>query len=108
MYYGLTKKARRRRIIRWFCVAIAVLVIFVGSWSAFTKMDERLREQAELSIRNAILNSAKQCCAIEGSYPSSLRYLEENYGLVVNHDSYVITYEAFAANVMPSVVVTKR
>ena len=108
MDYGPTKKARQRRIIWWFCIAVAVLVIFVGSWAAFSKMNEGLQEQAELSIRNAILNSAKQCCAIEGSYPSSLRYLEENYGLVVNHDRYAITYEAFAANVMPSVVVTKR
>ena len=67
-----------------------------------------LREQGELSVRNAILNSAKQRCAIEGAYPSSLAYLEENYGLVVNRSDYAITYEVFADNVMPNVVVLAR
>ena len=49
-----------------------------------------------------------RCCAIEGSYPSSLEHLEESYGLTINHDDYVITYECFADNIMPSVVVTPR
>ena len=57
---------------------------------------------------NAILNSAKQCCAIEGSYPASLEHLESDYGLRVNRDDYVITYEVFAENILPSVVVVPR
>ena len=61
-----------------------------------------------LTVRNAILDSAKQCCAIEGSYPSSLEHLEQGYGLRVNRDDYVITYEVFAENIMPSVVVVPR
>ena len=69
---------------------------------------DALREQGELSVRNAILNSAKQCSAIEGAYPSSLAYLEENYGLVVNRSDYAITYEVFADNVMPNVVVLAK
>ena len=43
-----------------------------------------------------------------GAYPSSLAYLEENYGLVVNRSDYAITYEVFADNVMPNVVVLAK
>lgn len=60
------------------------------------------------AIRSAILNSSMQCCAIEGAYPPSLSYLERNYGLVVNHKDYVVTYECFAENIAPTVTVTLR
>lgn len=108
MPYETLEKPRRQRALRWVLVALVALLVVIGGWFALTKMNEGLQEQAELSVRNAVLDSAKQCCAIEGSYPSSLHYLEENYGLVVNHENYAITYEAFAANVMPSVVVVAR
>ena len=45
---------------------------------------------------------------MEGAYPSSLRHLEEEYGLSINTEDYQVTYEVFAANVMPSVVVVPR
>lgn len=69
---------------------------------------ERQDARRRGALRDSILASAKQCCAIEGSYPSSLEHLEESYGLTINHDDYVITYECFADNIMPSVVVTPR
>lgn len=66
------------------------------------------REQASTSLRESVLMAAKQCCAIEGSYPTTLSHLEENYGLTINHNDYVVSYEWFADNVLPSVVVTPR
>ncbi|MCL2826026.1 MAG: hypothetical protein FWD72_01325 [Eggerthellaceae bacterium] len=108
MYHELTEKAERRRTLRWVFAVLVVLVVIVGGWFAFDQMNKGMRSQGELSVRNAILNSAKQCCAIEGSYPSSLQYLEKNYGLSINHDQYIVTYEAFAENVMPSVVVIAK
>ena len=56
----------------------------------------------------AVLQAAVQCYAVEGSYPASLDYLEENYGLLVNHDRFIVTYEAFASNLMPQVNVLER
>ncbi len=67
-----------------------------------------LREQGAASVRDAVLRAAAQCCAVEGSYPHTLSHLEEHYGLTVNHDDYAITYEAYASNVAPSVVVVPR
>lgn len=88
---------------------VMVLVLAIAlAWFAMGAIGANLREQGELSVRNAILTSAKQCCAIEGAYPSSLNYLEDNYGLVVNRNDYTITYEVFADNVMPNVVVLAK
>ena len=85
-----------------------VLALAVGGWFAAGAVGQNLREQGAVSVRDAILDSAKQCCAIEGSYPSSLEHLEQSYGLRVNRGDYVITYEVFAENIMPSVVVVPR
>lgn len=81
-------------------ICVAVLV--------FTNAQTAIREQSAISMRTAILNSAKQCCAVEGAYPQSLKYLEDHYGLVVNDTDYLITYECYADNVVPSVVVMPR
>jgi hypothetical protein len=55
-----------------------------------------------------VIEASKQCCAIEGSYPSSLEHLEQYYGLVINHNDYVVSYEWLGDNILPSVVVTAR
>ena len=102
-----SRQRKHRRGMRFAAVAL-VLALAVGGWFAAGAVGQNLREQGAVSVRNAILDSAKQCCAIEGSYPSSLEHLEQGYGLRVNRDDYVITYEVFAENIMPSVVVVPR
>lgn len=85
-------------------VALLALAVLAG-WPV---VQAGLREQGAESVREAVLQAAAQCCAVEGSYPHNLSYLEEHYGLTVNRDDYAITYEAFASNVAPSVVVVPR
>lgn len=108
MYRELTREQIRRRTRKRMTGLFAFVVAIALIWFAVDAAGAALREQGELSVRNAILNSAKQCCAIEGSYPQSLSYLERNYGLVVNRNDYAITYEVFADNVMPNVVVLAK
>ena len=108
MYHELTKQEIRRRTRKRMAGLLAIVLVVVLVWLSSNAIGASLREQGELSVRNAILNSAKQCCAIEGAYPSSLAYLEENYWLVVNRSDYAITYEVFADNVMPNVVVLAK
>lgn len=98
----------RRRGIKRICIAVLAVVLAAVIWFVYEGTASGLHEQGAASVRQAILDSAMQACAVEGSYPSSVEYLEENYGLTVNHDDYIITYEAFADNVMPSVVVVAK
>ncbi|MCI8468907.1 MAG: hypothetical protein HFJ75_05400 [Eggerthellaceae bacterium] len=102
--YRDLRRRRRRRVTALVVACLVVVAVVIG----FGTVQQSLREQGAAAVRDAVLDSAMQCCAIEGSYPSSLDYLEQEYGLRVNHDDYVITYEAFAGNVMPSVVVVPR
>ena len=108
MYHELTyreqTKRRRRAIIAAACVAVVAVAIAVAVGIA----RYNARVQGAAALRESILNAAKQCAAIEGSYPSDLQHLEDSYGLTINHDDYVITYECFADNVAPSVVVSPK
>ena len=85
-----------------FAIVLAVLLFMM-----FGKGKEADTASAQ-ALRQAVLQAAVQCYAVEGSYPASLDYLEENYGLLVNHDRFIVTYEAFASNLMPQVNVLER
>lgn len=108
MFHELTDndiKRRRKHIVITACLVAALAL---AAFAVYSVVQENAKTQGAVALRDSILASAKQCCAIEGSYPSSLEHLEESYGLTINHDDYVITYECFADNIMPSVVVTPR
>lgn len=90
-------------------VAIALVVLcIVAIVVAFNVIAPNVASHGTVSLKNSIIQSANQCYAIEGSYPYNLEYLENNYGLSVNHDDYSITYEVFADNVAPNVVVVEK
>ena len=108
MYHELTYqelRARRRRRIAMAVVAVALALV---AWLAVGLSQALQREQAAASVRESVVRSALMCCAVEGSYPQSLEYLEDHYGLRVNSRDYVVHYEAFASNVVPNVVVVPR
>lgn len=108
MYHEQTYADIRGRRLKRVAVVVVLLVVAAGLAFVLFAMKASAREQGVASTREAIMAAAKQCCAVEGSYPSSIKHLEEHYGLVINHDDYVISYEWFADNAMPSVVVTAR
>ena len=90
---------------------IAAAFIIVCCLFAFVSCSSGENLQAESSanaIKTAIMDKALQCYVIEGSYPSGLEYLEDNYGLVVNHNDYQIVYTAVAENLPPQIKVVYK
>ena len=67
-----------------------------------------MRDDATQSIRRSVLATAVQCYSVEGVYPSDLSYLEDHYGLQINHDEYIVTYDLVASNLPPDVTVLVR
>lgn len=85
-------------------LALVVTLVVYGLNSASTTVDsEGLRIAAD-SVRRA----AVTCYSVEGRYPSSYEYLTENYGLAIDDSRYIVHYEAFASNLMPSITVVRR
>lgn len=81
---------------------LAVLFFFLFGVRA---MESKSEEESLASLRNAIQRACVQCYAIEGRYPPSVEYLEENYGVRIDRDRYNVFYNGFASNVMPEIVI---
>lgn len=90
--------------LRGFLMFIAVVLVFSY---LLTQISEKTVNEGEKTLKEAVRKAAVQCYAIEGRYPSSVNYLEENYGLQVNREHYEVFYEGFASNIMPEITVVK-
>ena len=100
---------KKRRYGLWLALAGLVLVIGISLSSLVGKMSGRhVEEGSAAALKAAVLRSAHQCYAVEGMYPPSLEYLEEHYGLQVNHSKFYISFDAFASNLPPDIRVTPR
>ncbi len=64
-------------------------------------MEETAVQEQEELLRLAVNQAVVSCYAVEGRYPESLEYLEENYGIRVDREEYLVLYEVFADNVKP-------
>lgn len=85
------------------CFCIIVLSLFMFK-TLTTKNDEYQLDRVQNALKEAILT----CYSIEGSYPSSIEYLKENYGLQINLEEYVIHYDLFSSNMMPEWEIFKK
>lgn len=89
------------------CLAAAVIAACVMFCVLMSGTDRGSEDQTD-SIAQAIYDRALQCYVIEGAYPESLSYLEENYGLAVNTEDYKIVYTPYADNLPPDIRVIYR
>ena len=100
------KKKRRIAILFALCAAVALIALLAYPAVRQAKRDEAA--ESVQSITDTVKKRALQCYVIEGAYPESFAYLEENYGLTVNHEDYLIVYTPFAENLPPEVRVIPR
>jgi hypothetical protein len=81
-----------------FIVACVVLaLIFSGS------LNNKVSATQTTFLEDAVRRSAVQCYALEGAFPTNLNYLEENYGLIIDHTNYVVYYEQMGGNLIPQI-----
>lgn len=85
-----------------FALIIIWLLVSVGNAE---EASEKNRAEA---LKKSVMNGAALCYSIEGEYPRELEYLEENYGVNVSSDIYIVHYEYFGANISPTVTVIER
>jgi len=91
---------------------IAAGVLFIALIAAFVLLINGVTnsgsgQELEL-VRDAVKNAALTCYAVEGMYPDDLQYLRDHYQLAYNQERFIVVYDAFASNLMPSIQVTER
>ena len=83
-----------------FTVVVMIIVVLGLRQTDESSSAEGLRI-LEDSIRRAVVMSY----AIEGRYPASIEYIEENFGIYIDRTKYVVHYSIFASNILPDITV---
>ena len=83
-------------------VAICCLLTVLGS------VESGHSEESQKRVEDTIKKAVVSCYAIEGMYPATLEYVEEYYGLQIDHERYDVFYEIFADNIMPEITVVPK
>lgn len=84
---------------------ILMMVLFLYGLSSVNTSSE---VEQQKSLTTALRRGVMQCYVIEGTYPESLEYLEEHYGLYYDTDKYFIDYQVIASNIMPDFTVIPK
>lgn len=71
-------------------------------------LSKSLETQSQQAAQTAVNQALMTCYAVEGCYPSSTDYLEQNYGLYIDHKKYLVDYRIFSTNLMPEVHLIPR
>ena len=86
------------------------LIVSVLLWFSSSVSNLNLDHQAEnkQQLEQALTRAAVACYAAEGVYPPNVAYLEEHYGVQIDHTLYTVKYEVIASNLMPDITVLEN
>ena len=95
--YKKERKGYGVKIIFSLLFLCTVLILIIGS----RKVEETAQTQQISLLKDALNQAIVNCYAVEGRYPESLDYIIENYGIQINTEKFIVTYDIFAENVRP-------
>ena len=99
------KQHTYRKFIISVCVFLLIVLLFYQGIESLSSGS--LRRQKE-SLENALNRSITYCYAVEGSYPESLEYLKEHYGITYDEDRFFVDYKIVGANILPDVTIIEK
>ena len=90
-------------------ISIAALVVFaaVVVWLVIglNRTEDISAEQRLENVKQSVTNGAVMCYSVEGFYPESIGYLEENYGVSYDKTKYLVHYRYVSADIRPTISV---
>ncbi len=86
-------------------IFVALFVLFIYGLLSVSNTTTNKQEE---SLRNALNRNIIHCYCTEGTYPPSLSYLEEHYGLTYDKDTFYIEYIAYGSNILPEVTIMRK
>ena len=78
--------------------SLLLLAIFFVGVSCISESNSRAMKS---SLEQTLLRDVVHCYSTEGRYPATLEYIEDNYGLIYDHDRYSISYEYKGTSRLP-------
>lgn len=95
--------------VRSLAVTLVVFALLFAASFALLNYIGTVSEAAQVeTVKNAVHNAVVTCYAVEGTYPRDLDYLVQNYGLAYDESRFLVSYEAFASNIIPEIRVSMK
>ena len=82
-----------------FTLVVAGMIVF-----GLHQTEESSRAEGRRVLEDSIRRAVVINYAIEGTYPASIDYLTEKYGIHID-ERYLVHYSIFASNIMPDIAV---
>ena len=86
-------------------VIVAALLVFA---TAVDSLDSGRDEESLRQLEEALHRGCVACYATEGIFPPDVDYLRDRYGVQVDEEKYMVAYQVFAKNLMPSITIVER
>lgn len=87
------------------CLFVLIISVFYAGVSSLAKSSA---EEELGNLTQTLQEGIVHCYSIEGTYPESLSYLTEHYGITYDHDKYLVEYHPLGSNIMPDLTVLAR
>ncbi len=97
----------KTRITTFLPMLLLIAVLFVFVYAA-NEVGHTQTSQEQDILTKALNRSITQCYALEGAYPTSLKYLVEHYGLTYDSNHFYIDYQYIGSNLRPDVTIIER
>ncbi len=81
--------------------ALLLVLFLVGVNNIARSADDKQLE----SLENALNRNITHCYCVEGTYPPSLDYIVEHYGLTYDTDAFFVDYISNGSNMYPDVTI---
>ncbi|NLL63703.1 MAG: hypothetical protein GX241_05650 [Ruminococcaceae bacterium] len=102
-------KVRKRSapdVLKGHLISLSFFTIVFGFFlGGIASAEKNAATEGKRVLEESVNKAVISCYALEGAYPSSIKYLEDNYGLTYDKEKYAIGYIAFASNIMPEITV---
>lgn len=105
------KKIRKKNLPN---IIYATISIFIFAALLFMlvffllDIEKAEKKEAAWVLESSLKKAAVNCYAIEGFYPPTIKYIEDNYNVYINKNSFTVHYETFASNIMPNIIVFEK
>lgn len=107
--YGFSaKKSIIRRLggLQWsIIIFIALIAAFLFGINSISRDTTDRQQQA---LETAIDRSIVSCYCVEGTYPPSLDYIKQHYGLTYDESLFFVDYRPIGSNILPDVTVIRK
>ena len=97
-----------RKIQKLSLPLLGFILLFIVFIKGIASVSETTIDKQKESLTTALNRSITQCYAVEGTYPPSLDYLKDHYGLMYDENLFYVDYNAIGSNIRPDVTVIRR